>query len=111
MNLADTTDQAGHLQQQNSGDGSGTSSFAGISEGQVDESCIAESPQLKEKKQLQSEEAMRPRHLQVPNATSKLRGIGIVNANSPNSLVPLKAKSAIEYDLEEANKIANAIVM
>ena len=34
MNLADTTDQAGHLQQQNAGDGgSGTSSFAAVSEG------------------------------------------------------------------------------
>ena len=79
MNLADTTDQAGHLQPQNAGDGgSGTSSFAGVSEGQIDESCIGDSPKIKEKK-MQNEEAMRPRHLQVPNATSKLRGIGIVN--------------------------------
>lgn len=53
---------------------------------------------------------MRPRHLNVPNATSKLRGIGIVNKNAPNSLIP-KTKSAVEFDLAEANKIANAIVM
>lgn len=78
MNLADTTDQAGHLQPQNADGDSGTDSFVAVSEGQIDESCINESPKLKEKK-MQSEEAMRPRHLQVPNATSKLRGIGIVN--------------------------------
>ena len=47
----------------------------------------------------------------MPNATSKLRGIGIVNQNAPQSLAPLKNKVAKEYDLDEANKIANAIVM
>lgn len=47
----------------------------------------------------------------MPNATSKLRGIGIVNQNAPQSLIPLKNKVHKEYDLSEANKIANAIVM
>lgn len=58
-----------------------------------------------------SEEALKPRNLQVPNATSKLRGIGIVNQNAPQSLKPIQSKVAKEYDLDEANKIANAIVM
>lgn len=54
---------------------------------------------------------MRPRHLQVPNATSKLRGIGIVNQSAPQSLAPIKNKAVVEYNLDEAHKIANAIVM
>lgn len=56
-----------------------------MSEGQVDESCLAESPGVKEKQKVmmhnnnEEEAMMKPRNLQVPNATSKLRGIGIVN--------------------------------
>jgi hypothetical protein len=47
----------------------------------------------------------------VPNATSKLRGMGLVNQNSPQSLVPIKNKAAVEFSLDEANKVANGIIM
>lgn len=83
-----------------------------VSEGQMDESCVTESPLPRSQKMIEGDDgAMQPRHLQVPNATSKLRGLGIVNQNAPQSLMPLKGKAAVEYNLDEANKIANAIIM
>ena len=74
----------------------------------MDESCITETSKKSSGNQ---EEAMRPRNLQLPNATNKLRGIGIVNQNAPQGLMPIKSKVQVDYSLEEANKIANAIVM
>ena len=43
MNLNDN-EQAGHQQNGNSNVSSDSSSFVGVNEGQIDESCIGESP-------------------------------------------------------------------
>lgn len=93
MNLNDA-EQAGHGEFGGSSSGginsssqSDNSSFVGLSEGQANDQYFGAQP----------------------NPTSKLRGMGIVS--SPSRLAPIKNKATIEFNLEEANKVANGIIM
>lgn len=61
MNL-DDSEQAGHQESSSQEDGLDKKKLDGLSEGQVDESCITESPGLKEKK-MQGEMIIKPRNL------------------------------------------------
>ena len=51
-------------------------------------------------------------YFQVPKTTNKMRGIGIINdTGSKNNAYSFKIRPSVEYNLDEANKVANALVM
>lgn len=90
---------------------SDSSSAANMSEGQLDESCIPVSPQRDKNKVKGQIEINGPRSMQVPKATNKLRGIGIINDTGSKNSLTFKLRPIVEYNLDEATKIANALVM